>query len=285
METIEVYPRGAGIFRLVILCAVLAIMFAACATDPFSKYYTDRTGGFNLTTSARVILPTSDPKIFQGSNPDSDLVRLMEDGYSLVGYSSWNGGTIGNGGAIKRAKEIHASVIVIYSKYRGTLEGSIPLVLPNTQTSTTSMNGTVFGSGGNSSFFGTATTTTSGSSTINIPYSQQRFDYFVSYWIKLKSPILGTILRPLSPELRAKIQSNKGALVIGVVKGSPAFEADIVPGDILKSIGDVDIIEVADYRRALGKYAGQIAVITVFRGGGDVTKNIQLNANEGHSLE
>jgi hypothetical protein len=264
----------------------LFFVFISCAfMNPFSKFYHDSTHGVDLTTSPRVVLPIGDPKIYRGADQDSDFILMSEMGYALVGYSSFNSGVIGNGGAIETAKEVHASVIIIYSKYKETLTGSIPLVVPNTQSSMSSMNGTVTGNGGNGQFFGTASTTTYGTKTVEIPYSNERFDYFASYWIKLKPPILGLVVSPLTPGIRTQIQSNKGLLVRGVVKNSPAFESDIIPGDVLKKIGDIEIVDFASFREALLKYEGQMIDITLWRGGKEITKNIQINADAEHSYE
>jgi len=51
----------------------------------------------------------------------------------------------------------------------------------------------------------------------------------------MKPPIFGTHIKDLTPEIRQQIGSNKGMLVYAVIKGSPAFEADILKGDVLKN--------------------------------------------------
>jgi len=95
--------------------------------------------------------------------------------------------------------------------------------------------GSAYGYGGYASYSGTAYTTTYGSKTTYIPYTVHRSDYLATYWIKMKPPIFGTHIKDLTPEIRQQIGSNKGMLVYAVIKGSPAFEADILKGDVLKN--------------------------------------------------
>ena len=61
----------------------------------------------------------------------------------------------------------------------------------------------------------------------------------------------GAYYRPLSDELRAKLQRNTGVMVTNLVDGSPAFQADILIGDIiLEADGQgvtVDSLQSATY--------------------------------------
>ena len=263
-----------------LLCIIVVAVFASCATmNPFANYYHDNTGGIDIASSKKVILPIGEPKIVQGIDPKTDYNLMLENAYSLIGYSSFDGPAIENSGAIEVAKQVHASVIIIYSKYKETLNGSIPLVLPDSHNSNTLINGSISGSTGSALFSGTAVTTTTGTRTVEIPYSTQTFNYFISYWIKVKPGILGAFLKDLTPEIRAKIQSNKGALVVDVINGSPAFEADILPGDVMKKIGDIEILNDFTYQQALLKYAGQTVDVILFRNGMEISKSVVMNKN------
>ena len=218
--------------RLLILVGIV-ILLSGCATleNPYSKFYQDRTGGVDLSKSDMVILPKGDPQIFTGSNVDADAQKMFEDGYDLVGFSSFNAGEVDKGKLIAQARKVKAEVVVFYSQYTNTLSGVMPLTLPDNHTVTTTytgnsnISGNVYGSrggwanySGTGSSFGTANTTIYGSKTTYIPYSQNRYDYMASYWIKMKKPIFGVLAIDLTSEQRSKIGTNKGAFVYGVVK-------------------------------------------------------------------
>ena len=160
--------------------SLLMLGLAACA-NPFVQFYQDRTDGTDLTKSSVVVLPTGEPKMFQGADKETDYQRMLENGYNLVGFSSFNGADVNVDGALAQAKAVHSEIVLIYSKHTDTRSGVLPLTLPDTQTSTTTLSGSGFGSGGYRSFSGTANTTTYGTQTTYIPYSVDRYDYFASY--------------------------------------------------------------------------------------------------------
>jgi membrane-associated protease RseP (regulator of RpoE activity) len=225
--------------------------------------------------STLAVMPSEKPQVYRGNDPASDYLRLSEDGYSLLGYSSFNAGPTNETGALDQAALLHAAVVLLYSKYTGTVNGSFPLTLPDTKTSTSTGYGTV----GSTSFSGSATTTTYGTKTTYIPYSTPRSDYQATYWIKRKPPILGIIPRELTPELRQEIGSNKGLLIYAVVKGSPAFEADVLDGDVLKSIGGVSTNDYDTFEKALADNQGKEVEVILIRAGVELHKTIKLGVS------
>ena len=258
----------------IILCFIL--LLAGCA-NPYVRFYQDRTGGVDLTKSPMVVLLAGEPKLFQGTNPETDYPRMLENGFNLVGFSSFNGANINVNGALTQAKSVHAEIILIYSKHTGTQSGVQPLTLPDVQTSVTNLSGGGFGSAGYGSFSGTALTTTYGTRTTYVPYSVERYDYFASYWIRMKPPVFGVHTRNLTPELRQKIGSNKGVYVLAVVRNSPAWSADVLKDDIITKISDVEIIDHTTFGRTVGMNIGKKVTVEILRNGQRIVKEITFN--------
>jgi S1-C subfamily serine protease len=256
------------------LLLITALLLSGCVT-PFSRFYYDRTGGVDITPN--VVISDSEPKLFRGNNLERDNQQMFEDGYFMVGYSSFNAGNVNVNGAIIQAKKVHAAVVITYLQYTNTVAGAIPLTTPNTQTSSTSFNGNAYGSNGYQTFSGTANTTTYGTKTTYIPYNINRFDHGATYWVKVKRPISGLYVTDLTPEVRQKPGSNKGLLVYAVIKDSPAFRADILKGDILRKIGKIDIYDLMNFQEAMVQYAGQKVHIEILREGQTIRKTIKLN--------
>lgn len=261
-----------------ILLLVISFVLTGCA-NPFVKFYQDSTGGIDLTKAPSVVLPTGEPKLFQGSNPEIDHQHMLEDGYNFIGFSSFNGGNVNVSDALTQAKAIYAEIVLTYSKYTDTRSGVAPLMLPDTRTSTTTLSGSTYGSGGYGSFYGSANTTTYGTQTTYIPYSIDRYDYLATYWIKMKPLILGVRAQDLTPEIRQSIGSNKGVLVNAVVKNSPAFRADILKGDILRKINEVELYDAKSFHNMIENFAGQKVVVEILRDGKEIQKEIQLDQN------
>jgi len=166
------------------LIVAISILLVGC-TNPYTKFYLDRTRGVDTTA----IVPTDKPLLFRGNDPDVDYFRMLEDGFNLIGYSNFNGAdNVNVSSALKQATKINASVVLVYSKYTNTVSGLVPLTLPDTQTSTTTLYGNVMGPGGFATYSGSASSTTYGTRTMYMPFSVNRYDYFASYWVKLGHP-------------------------------------------------------------------------------------------------
>lgn len=261
-----------------ILLGVVCLI-SSCTQNPFSQFYQDQTGGIDVTTIESVILPDPNqkPTLYNSNDPEIDRIKMLEDGYAMVGHSSFNAGNVNENDVFTQANKVHAAVIVLYSEYTNTASGSVPLTLPDNQTSTTNVYGSVNSSGGYGTYSGTGTTTTYGTKTTYIPYNVRRYDYGATYWIKIKGTTLGTFVVDMDADTRAKIESNQGVLIDAVVKKSPAYKADIFRGDILKSIGSIDIYSAEDFQAALKTYAGQSVTVVIYRSGEKVEKKITLN--------
>jgi S1-C subfamily serine protease len=88
---------------------------------------------------------------------------------------------------------------------------------------------------------------------------------------------LGIRVKDLSEELRQHSGSNKGVVVDLVVKGSPAYRADIMQNDILKRINGTDIYDAKSLSETTAAYAGQRVTIELLREDAPITKEIILN--------
>jgi S1-C subfamily serine protease len=165
---------------------------------------------------------------------------------------------------------------MLYSKYKRTVSGNAPLTLPNTTTSSTNFSGNAYGSGGSATYSGTANTTNYGTKTTYIPYSYDQSDFLAIYWIKSKPRIFGINYEDLTEDIRRKTGSNKGVLVTVVTKDSPAFDADILRGDVIKNIGDVLITNIDLANKTIDKYQGQEVDVLIFRDDKEIHKKVKL---------
>lgn len=214
----------------------LSLLLTGCATNLFQQYYFDQTGGVDITKLPNYLPSPETPQLFRGSNIEEDAQKMLEAGYALIGYSSFNAGSetpsaktnllllvfpmalatqntntqIGSTDVIAFGKKVHAATILLYSKYTNTLSGVMPITLPDTTTIQTNASATghsigvgnysgmIYGSDINAMYSGrsntnsssyvsgSATTTITGNKTTYVPYNVNRYDYFASYWFKVK---------------------------------------------------------------------------------------------------
>jgi S1-C subfamily serine protease len=260
--------------------AILIIVgtFVACASNPYSRFYVSSAQPGRAAT----VSPRATIEVLHGNDPDQDFLPMLENGYAFLGSSNFNGPAARARQALEQAQQVGATTVVLYGKYSGTVTGSVPIVLPNQPTTaTTSEHGTVTGPGGTAVYSGTAVTTVSGgSTTYNIPYRVVRYDQFASFWARAKTPILGVYYRDLNQDERSALQRNRGVVATAVVKGTPAFAADILRGDILLQVAGTDVLDVNHMNSLMQANAGRLVVLQLVRAGVMKTLNVQLNQRQ-----
>jgi membrane-associated protease RseP (regulator of RpoE activity) len=96
------------------IAVVVLLLLSGCA-NPYMAHYKDTTGGADLSKMAVAPLPGNEPKLVQGTKPDEDNIRMLEDGYGRVGYSYFNAASADSKDALTQAKAVHAEVVIVYS--------------------------------------------------------------------------------------------------------------------------------------------------------------------------
>lgn len=282
--------RKLNCLKFVLMCSPL-VLTSCIATNPYSKFYNDATQGMRLKEirngSAKV---NYNPKVIQGIDIGTDTKAMLENGYCLLGYSTFNGGDADERQAIRHAMRIGADAIVLYSSYSHTVSGALPITIPTIESSTTqssgqaSGSGMIYGSGGMANYsgsargYGSSQTTTYGQQTTMMPFSVRRYDYHASFWLKNTNVIVfGAIVRDLSADERKAIGQNNGVAIIAVVKRTPAFTADFFEGDIITKTYEAKVVDQEDWITKVRFFEGKQVVVTVIRKGQEMKKEVTFN--------
>ncbi len=258
------------------VCGLLLALLCGCASNPYSRFYHDYTGGKRVADASGSVT-VNNPELRHGGNPRADADEMRRNGYDCIGVSSFNGAGLSESGAVTQAKRVRAEIVFVYREYTETLSGSTPLVLPDTKTSVSYGHASAYGAGGSASSFGSSTTTTYGTQTMYMPYNIRRFDYLATFWVKAKTPAFGAVLADLTSEQRRQIQSNKGVVVLIVMRGSPAFSNDVLEGDIIKRVNDFDVVDKMQCVEVFNKFRGKTVSLLLLRNGKEVQKQFSLN--------
>lgn len=256
---------------LIALC-ILADL-TGCVTMPngFSQFYQDRAGA-GITN----FLPYSGTtKIFSTGNLPNDARDVYRNGYGLIGESAFQGPPQADGALMPEAKTVGADLVLLSCKYLGSQDVAVPWIQYSPgQTYTTTSSGTV----GNANFSGTSTTTSPGTfSTQVVPITIQRYEYDAAFYRKFVPPIFGALPQALPAEIRQQLERNTGVIVWVVRNGSPAYNANILEGDVILKMNGEDVLSVADYVQRYIKLAGQKVELEIWRNG--QVKNISVQFN------
>ena len=257
--------------RLLVLC--VAALASGCV-NPYAQFY---RGMPDARTMPGYEAPSGPLQIYTTNDFARDRLALMAKGYAPVGESSFNANAarVSDSELRSQAEKIGASAVLISSKYTGTVSGAIPLTVPDNTTSYSTGTATAYGSVGMVNAYGQSTTTTYGTRTMMMPYTVTRADFGVLYFAKQKMR-LGVYLAPLDDATRQRRQSNAGAIIQVVVEGSPAYLADVLPGDLLLAIGSDPMESVDGLGSLLNKYQGQTVALTLERSGKQIEKQVTI---------
>lgn len=235
---------------------LIAVLFASslvvgCAQSGYKTFY---KANFDAKISENVALLAEgeEPKIFSTNDFDRDIKILRSKRYIPVGYSSFNGGLENNDNAITQAKAVGATVVLVSSKYTNTQTTTSALVLPDNKTTYHSGTGTANTtySSSNGGYLGSSnttgiyngTSTTYGTKSVPITTHQRRFDQGAVFFVKSTQKLrYGLFFEDLTPEHRKLLERNTGALIDVVIEDTPAFYANLLPGDVLISIDDIAV--------------------------------------------
>jgi len=242
---------------VVTVCALINLTGCVTTSNGFGQFYQDMIG----TGITNVPPYSGTTEILVASNPTNDVKDLYRNGFVLLGTSAFQGPPQPDVALMSQAKKVGADFVLLRSAYLGSHQAAVPWVQYNPgQTYTTASSGTVnataWGGGGyaygTGNYFGTSTTTTPGTfSTQVIPLTVHRYEYEAGFFRRKKPPILGVLPQPLPPEIRQKLERNTGAFIWVVMAGSPAFNANILEGDVILKINGLDVLSDADSDLAL----------------------------------
>lgn len=262
--------------RLVFLALFLSQQAVADGYEKFYKSYPDVNP--SLVAKMRAAPPLATPELAEFSDsPQAILDAYTRRGYGAIGYSSFNSGWAAKSkGALKQGKRVQADlVVVINPTLTSSVTNSFPITTPTTQTTYHRGQATAYGAGGTVSAYGTGTSTTHGTQTTYIPYTVNRYEYGAIFFVKLKVRF-GANGRSLNNEERQSMQTNSGFFVIDTIEGSPAFLADILPGDIILKLNGEPDTGLERHRELVVQFAGQRVEVLIRRKDETLTKSVLI---------
>lgn len=232
-------PMEPGKFFAVIVIA--AVTIAASDLDKFYHAVPHRTADVQTNVD-----PIAHPS---SGDAKGDVAAMWSNGFELVGYSSFNGKEAGQKGVAKQARKVGASDVIYLERYTDTQNG---------------------GAVGSTSF------TRWGAFSFISPMTVRRYDQLALYFRKAPRQGLGVYPRTLTDQEKVRIASNKGVAVIAVMNGSPAFTADILPGDIVVQVNRQPVWDAASGREAAESSKGKTVEVQIVRDGQPITKQVAI---------
>jgi hypothetical protein len=193
------------------------------------------------------------PRIEMSSNwasMQTDLRSMEENGYVNIGQSVWRGRYEDPKKAIKKAKKIKAEVVLFSYQYISSEAGG-SMYMPHP--------GSMPGG-------------------LAVPITFHTYDVAAVYLSKRRPEKIGFGInaRFMTPEEVQAIGTNKAEVLEFVIRGSAAFNADLLKGDIILTIAGQYFSDKEKMAQVKTDYAGQAVPLELVRNGKRMTLQITV---------
>jgi hypothetical protein len=186
--------------------------------------------------------PPAEPEVRDVANLTEAIDRLWAEGFGHLGTVGFEGVYDDEKPAIKFGRKLGAGLVVIQSpKFTNdvTIGGTGPLT----------------------------------------GFSISRYDQHIGYFLAAKKTGSGLFVKAIEPEMAKDLGVNRGVYVRSVRRGSPAYNVDILPGDVVQLVGATGVYDIASFIAAMKAVYGQSSEIKIIRKGQPVTIVLTLSAD------
>jgi len=236
-----------SIFALIVLAAFSNLALAA--ENLYEKNYKEQNVGGLVSLQAN-----PDTKMYVSNHKDDDNITMLENGYDMMGSSGFEAGNVAPELALQHAKSIKADTVLVYSKY-ASKKSSLSKIQAIKE----------------------AAKTTHEVDESVLKQDDEQYNYYASYWAKLPMPLLGVHIIKLK-QVGEDVQAENGLKVLAVIKDSPAAKANLLQGDVLLKIGDIELQKPEELSTAARQYQGKTVKIAYERDGQAAETTATLNS-------
>lgn len=227
-----------------VLLALLALPLCGCLTNNYEEFYVDMTdSGRHHPADTQT---NQGPVILKAVTTEDDVIDLLEDGYVVLGRSSFQGPYTPFSCAVDTAEAHGATLVLLDVRYKESKTYTSVMFLPSYSTSYTQGTGTAtaYSGGSTTSVFGSysGTTTTTTMNAVPVQQNQDIYCHDAMFLRKLPSPwTYGAILRVPERLPGEEADARISIVIQAVLHGSKAENDGLRRGQIVAKINGKDI--------------------------------------------
>ena len=158
--------------------------------------------------------PNVQTEMFVSNRKEDDNIRMLEEGYDLMGTTGFTAGNVSPELALQFGKTIKADTVLVYSKYGSekTNDSKMQLIREAAKNKTEVTEA-------------------------DLAATETQYNYFASYWAKLPTPLMGIHVIKLVQTTKEGPKPEAGLQLIAVIVGSPAAKSRLSPRRCVADIG------------------------------------------------
>ena len=280
-----------------ILSFLLVFLFGCETYNPYNNYYKsyfERYDGYGnpLYDDIFIFLKEGqEPSLYEKTcnseeQVEDTILNYLRNGFWIVGASEFTRtrSVASSNLAISKAKEIGATRIFAFSRVLEEVKYKKKVRLPtysstdsNTYANASAYSNNIYNYKSTQGYANANTNSyTSGYTTTLVDDSYLKYSQGAVYFAKIKEDFIkfGAGFKAEIPsDLKAAIGTDKGLYVNYLIKGSPAFKADVLEGDIILTANGIDVYD----NSFIDKYKGRTVLFKIYRNGNYIEKAVVLN--------
>ena len=242
--------------QIAIFCLSILILSNLYAQNLFEENYKEQNSRKLKSLSA-----SPDTKVYRGWDQEKDNIRMLEDGFDLMGFSSFIGPNTPPSEAKIFAESIKADAILIYDRQINEMNRATAVKRAREKAKTDQVK-----EQGNLKEI-----------TINqddLTDQNSKYDFYATFWAKLPAPLFGAHLIEFKEgDERA---NTKGLSVIAVIKDSAAFKSGLIRKDKILSVNGDEVESPDEFIKKIYNLKGQTFDIVVLRGMSELKLKVSL---------
>lgn len=220
----------------------LFLLINGCASRNYHAEYYVKNVDILQVPSPEIPKVGQDPLIVSSQNLNQDFGTLLSKGYIFLGLSKFEAQMDERYNVIQQGRDVGASVIITNNSFLGISSTTVPLLLPTT--SSTYHTGSVSGYSHDSAFVGnySGSTTTNSNQWVPMTVSTQIYQQTTAFFVKSNQQFkFGVYYRDLTTDEKRVFSRNSGVVVTTVIENSPAYMKNVLVGDVITAINDIEI--------------------------------------------
>jgi len=219
------------------------------------NYQTQSPKGFKSFADA------PDTKIMRGWAKETDNIKMLEDGYDLMGFTGFTSKNLPPELALTHGQAIQADMVLIYDRQlnENTRATAIKRARESILTQQLDKDGN---------------TTEIIIDEKDLADPNAMYEFYASYWVKLPKPTFGTHFIKLTNQNTD--EQNPGIQIIAVIKDSPAAVAGIMRKDSITAVNDEKVNDPSEFIKIIQKNKGKKIKVSFLRAGEEKTVMVDI---------
>ncbi|MBT6031175.1 MAG: serine protease [Kordiimonadaceae bacterium] len=260
----------------IFISVCLLFLLAGCGAGGFGSSYKAYMDPL-MSPDVIALGEEEEPNLLRSNDLDHDVTLYREHNYVVVGESAFNGIQENQKNALKQAKNVGATHVIVTSEYTDTQSH---LAYDYQDYYRTIYVNKVRSVNGKNVRVNEAVTIRD---TVAVPYTRfyDNYDQAAVYLVKsARIRKLGLLMRDLSPAERNGLRRNTGAYIDLVLSNSPSFFANILPQDVLINVNGTEVLNRLHAEELISglEFVKETIVLSVLSQG--VKKDITLEFQE-----